>query len=334
MNRKRMGQFSIVAIAACAMLVRVGMASAAINITTVSVGNPGNAADGNGYGAVDYKYNIGKYDVTASQYATFLNAVAKTDTNTLYNPFMVRTDYGSGITQNGSDGNYTYSVNAAFVNRPVNNVSYWSTARFSNWLENGQPNGVQGAGTTETGTYTLTTASIANNTVSRNAGSTWSLPSEDEWYKAAYYKGGNIFADYWLYATQSDTTPGRSLSDSSGNNANFYNGSGTYPIDSGHKSTVVGQFANSPGAYGTFDQNGNVFQWNESIINGGSRGVRGGSFDDSSSLMQSGARGDYDPTTEFGFIGFRVVSQIPEPTSMAVVALGVMVIGMRRRVVK
>ena len=207
MNRKRMGQFSIVAIAACAMLVRVGMASAAINITTVSVGNPGNAADGNGYGAVDYKYNIGKYDVTASQYATFLNAVAKTDTNTLYNPFMVRTDYGSGITQNGSDGNYTYSVNAAFVNRPVNNVSYWSAARFSNWLENGQPNGVQGAGTTETGTYTLTTASIANNTVSRNAGSTWSLPSEDEWYKAAYYKGGNIFADYWLYATQSDTTP-------------------------------------------------------------------------------------------------------------------------------
>lgn len=43
----------------------------------------------------------------------------------------------------------------AFVNRPVNYVSFWNGNRFANWLSNGQSTGAQGAGTTETGTYTL-----------------------------------------------------------------------------------------------------------------------------------------------------------------------------------
>ena len=51
-----------------------------VTIQTEVVGNAGNAADTTGYGAVNYTYNMDKYDVTASQYAAFLNAVAKTDT--------------------------------------------------------------------------------------------------------------------------------------------------------------------------------------------------------------------------------------------------------------
>src|SRR5438270_4393031 len=56
--------------------------AAPISMAMVTVGDPGNAASvstiagGNGFGAVNYVYQIGKFDVTASQYVAFLNAVA------------------------------------------------------------------------------------------------------------------------------------------------------------------------------------------------------------------------------------------------------------------
>jgi len=52
-------------------------------IDYVTVGDPGNVDDtqGNGYGGVNYAYNIGKYETTNSQYAEFLNAVAAADPN-------------------------------------------------------------------------------------------------------------------------------------------------------------------------------------------------------------------------------------------------------------
>ncbi len=58
----------------------IGSAQAGpISVALVTVGDPGNAADSTGFGAVNYAYQIGKYDVTTSQYAAFLNAVAATD---------------------------------------------------------------------------------------------------------------------------------------------------------------------------------------------------------------------------------------------------------------
>ena len=65
-------------------------ARAFITIAWSPVGNPGNAndpADGDdgtpgiqNFGAVPYAYNIGTYDVTASQYVEFLNAKDPTAT--------------------------------------------------------------------------------------------------------------------------------------------------------------------------------------------------------------------------------------------------------------
>ncbi len=49
----------------------------AIDIPTVFVGNINNPADPEtGYGRVDHAYRIGKFEVTLSQYAAFLNSVA------------------------------------------------------------------------------------------------------------------------------------------------------------------------------------------------------------------------------------------------------------------
>ena len=83
----------------------------AVTIEWVEVGDPGNACDvqlRGCFGSVDYVYRISKYEVTNTQYAAFLSAVAKTDTYGLYSGSM-GDGYG-GITRTGSSGTFTYST--------------------------------------------------------------------------------------------------------------------------------------------------------------------------------------------------------------------------------
>jgi sulfatase modifying factor 1 len=330
------------AVVAAMVLLAVGVAQA-VDIDTVTVGNPGNAGEHSGAGvggygpdricgAVAYTYNIGKYEVTAGQYKDFLNAVAKTDTYGLYNTNMWSSGYGCKIQQSGSSGNYTYSVATDYANRPVNYVSWGDSARFANWLHNGQPTGSQGMTTTEDGAYYLNgaTGSAQLLAVSREADWKWAVTSEDEWYKAAYYKGGGTNAGYWDYPTSSDAFPGRDMADASGNNANCYTGSGAYPIDSGKYTTIAGEFQNSDSPYGTFDQGGNVWEWNEAIISGSYRGMRGGSLFLEEDYYLHAAHRLYNGQTSEGYsVGFRV-SEVPEPATMSLLALGGLALVARR----
>jgi ABC-2 type transport system ATP-binding protein len=173
-------------------------AGATVAIDWANVNAPGNACDPQAqgcFGAVAVGFRAGRYEVTNAQYAEFLNAVASAaaipngaDPKELYSDEMDSSADG-GITRTG-DGlltNYVYAVKPGFAARPVNFVSFWDAARFANWLHNGQPAGAETPATTEDGAYTITTAGVNDNTVTRNAGAQIFLPSEDEWYKAAYY---------------------------------------------------------------------------------------------------------------------------------------------------
>jgi len=321
------------------LLAMAGSARAAITIDTVPVGNPGNAADtaahsGNsaGQGSVGYTYNIGTYEVTAGQYTEFLTAVAKTDTYGLYSTSMdtAVSVYGCNIKRTGSSGSYAYSVTSDWANRPVNNVSWGDSARFANWLHNGQPTGTQNLITTEHGAYSLNgaTSDAALLAVNRETDWKWAITSEDEWYKAAYYNPAT--GTYFDYPTSSNTAPGRDMADASGNNANYYTGSGACPIDSDKYTTVVGEFQNSESPYGTFDQGGNVWEWNEATLSGSSRGLRGGSFIDGAGDLLASSRTYGNPSGEDNSVGFRV-SAVPEPATMAVLTLGGIGLLRRRR---
>ena len=48
----------------------------------------------------------------------------------------------------------------------------------------------------------------------------WVIPTEDEWYKEAYYKGGGLNAGYWAFPTRTNSSPINTLPDT-GNHANF-----------------------------------------------------------------------------------------------------------------
>jgi len=125
------------------LAVLVTSASADIGYQFVNVGDAGNANDtatGSLYGGVSYNYSIGTYDVTLNQYATFLNAVAQTDSFSLYNANMGTDANIRGISQSGGSGSFSYAV-IGDGNRPVTYVSWFDAARFSNWLQNGQLTG-------------------------------------------------------------------------------------------------------------------------------------------------------------------------------------------------
>jgi len=297
----------------------------------VSVGDPGNVSDTTGYGAVSYNYQIGKYDVTNAQYAEFLTDKATdSDPYGLWNNGMSMFP-SSGINRSGT-GPYTYSVKPGQGNQPVECVTWFDTVRFANWLTNGQGNG-----NTETGSYTLLggTPTPSNwATIKRNPGAQWVLPTENEWYKAAYYKGGGTNVGYWSYATQSNTAPTWVLSTAAGpnggkNSANFYDPTNGYVLTGSTDwdtnmdyLTDVGAYPDSLSAYGTLDQCGNVYQLNEGDIfgDGSYRCYRGGSFGSYNSLfLSASSRAGIQPSGSSVGLGFRVAS-VPEPGSLAMLA--------------
>jgi formylglycine-generating enzyme required for sulfatase activity len=276
--------------------------SASVTIDWVTVGNPGNAADSTGYGAVGYTYQIGKYEVTNAQYGAFLNAAAKTDSYALYNISMSST----GIHRSGSSGSYTYSLTIEWANRPVTHVSWFDAARMANWMMNGQ-----GSGSTETGAYTLNGAT--SGIFLANAGAQVYIPTEDEWYKAAYYNAAN--QTYSLYPN------GQNSITTAVANYDFSVGS----------STDVGTYSNDPSMYGTFDQGGNVSEWNDAVMYGLARVLRGGSYFDGGNDLASPARLDISPSNEGFHLGFRLASAVPEPSSLVLTMLASGVVLLRRK---
>ncbi|MGA2034706.1 MAG: autotransporter-associated beta strand repeat-containing protein, partial [Thermoguttaceae bacterium] len=306
------GAVAVLMIAAVARADVFNMPAGQTSLSFVNVGDPGNAGDTvtmnstyaaindgtSGYGVVSYSFAMGTFDVTTAQYCQFLNAVAKSDPYSLFNSGMTN---GGGVTvsgypvacgiiKSGTSGNYSYRVAttadistgsyhfpAFCANLPVNWDSWGDAARFCNWLENGQPTGAEGSGTTETGTYTLngamTTATLFP--ITRNAGAKYWIPSENEWYKSAYYAGGSTAttsngtpdsAGYWYYPTQADSShaPSSTLSTTGTNNANW-NASGL-AAPNNWVLTPVGYYAGSPSHFGTYDQGGDLYSFTDTAV--------------------------------------------------------------------
>ena len=308
---------------------------ATVTIQWSTVGNAGNANDSTGFGSVGYVYNIGTYEITNAQYTAFLNAADPGGTNTysLYNGSMSSSARG-GITFNsGAASGSKYAVKANMGDKPVNWVNWFDAARFSNWLQNGQ-----GSGSTETGSYEL--AGAMSGIGFTRATGTIGLPTENEWYKAAYHAPGGDVDGYWLNPTQTNFSialaAANAIGDISNPGANIVNyGNGAdWNAQNGNVTTVGSAGVLTASYYGTYDQGGNVYELNDatSTTLGGSRGMRGGAYNDTQFAVRSTSRFFFTSYAEADNVGFRLaVAAVPEPSRTLVLGMGLMALVLRRR---
>jgi len=303
--------------AALALPALAGRAHA-LELEWVTVENPGNKPDKTGYGAVAYPYQISRFEVTVAQYAEFLNAAAaKGDPHALWNANMgsalltdnnqggIRKDLPVFIDRIGAPGAYRYQVLPGAEKKPVLFAGFLEAMRFANWLHNGQ-----GEGDTENGAYHI--AKHGGLAVHEPDARVW-IPTEDEWYKAAYHhpeaKGGPP-GGYWLYPVRSNEKPRTpAAGDAMANAANF---SRSY-VDA----WPVGSYPNAASFYGTFDQGGNAWEWNEAIVFGTQRGLRGGCMAHTVEKLRSSVRSHAHPAKRYPDTGFRLARPAPktEPTA-------------------
>jgi formylglycine-generating enzyme len=287
-----------------------GSGANTFDINFVTIGNAGNADDDTGYGGVGYTYRMGVNEVSRGM----INAY-----NTLSGvPLLTMSD----MTSFGGNG----------ANRPATGISWNEAARFVNWLNTSK--GFSAAYKFTTGgandNIALWTSGDAGFDVAnpfRNANAHYYLPSEDEWYKAAYYdpnKSGG--AGYWDYATGSDTAPTAVAGGTTSGTA-VYNGQ-PGPADI----TNAGGLS----AYGTMAQNGNVWEWGESGFTapndsaGESRVFRGGAWGNSSGDLTASVRANTSPSGGNFGVGFRVAA-VPEPSALLLTLISALGVVTRRR---
>jgi hypothetical protein len=279
-----------------------GSGANAFNIDFVSVGNPGNTDDagaGGGlysspYGGVAYTFGISIYEVSFDQ-------------------------------RSKAAGNGPASGRAA------SDITWYAAAAFVNWLNTST--GHQAAYQLNPTNTTLTlwdgptqAWQLGGQNLYRHKNAFYFLPSEDEWYKAAYHKNDGVTANYFDYATGSNTAP---IPVTSGVTA----GTAVYTGATFDQADIYQ--AGGPSPYGTIGQNGNVYEWMESASDGSnsspteSRTWRGGSWGSPTSELRPNYRLSGSPGLNYG-AGFRVASVAPEPSSIALLAAAAAGLASRR----
>jgi formylglycine-generating enzyme required for sulfatase activity len=284
-----------------------GSGANAFTMDFVTIGNPNNAADTPGRipkptGSVAYIYNLGKYEVSRDQIDK-ANAAGSL-----------------GITMFDMSG---FGGNGG--NRPATGVSWYEAAGYANWLN--ESKGYQAAYKFVGGTFQLwssTDAGYDANNMFRNSQAKYVIASRNEWYKGAY---GNADGSWSNYPNGSDSAPMPVASGTAANTA-VYNVPGPADINN----------AGGLSAYGTMAQGGNVWEWNETaldesneiasetrVLSGGMWSANGNDLN--ASVFYYGSPSD----EESGYgTGFRIAS-VPEPSSLSLLALGGVVVALRRR---
>jgi len=250
----------------------------------VLVGVPGNPADPEtGCGAVKSVYAIQRAEVSNSEYAEFLTAVASdADPFALYSPLMEQHFFG-GIARERAGGGYRYQVKPGYEQLPVTFVSWYSAARFANWMHYGRPTQVPGeTGATEgddkTGAYDTRAFPPASEAaavppVTRNTGARYWLPSCDEWVKAGFFDPST--GRYTEFADKAGVPLAKvPLGKDGAATATYFANAWAAPFP---HLTAVGTHAGTPSPFGTYDQMGNVAEWLETSNGPAGRMVRGGS---------------------------------------------------------
>lgn len=254
-----------------------------------TIGDAGNTAGSGGYGAVAYDFRVSTHEISEDVLQRAVN---------------------SGLT-GVTGGAWTGDQPAAFVD-------WFEAAAFVNYLntDRGFTAAYDLSWDGESWSMNLWSSTdawqLGGENLYRHKDAFYFLPSENEWFKAAYYKGGGTNAGYWSYPTQADIPPSAVASGVL---------AGTAVFDGQAEPASV--FANGGlAAYGQRGMGGNISEWTESAWDGSNnsvsedRTVRGGDWFNSVDPLASDYRDINAPLYESDFIGIRVAS-VPEPPTVA-----------------
>jgi formylglycine-generating enzyme required for sulfatase activity len=294
-----------------------GTGDNAITIDFVPISGATNPTSG--YGIVNKDYRMGTYEISNDQWTKFKAAYG--------------TVTGSELSPVGAGTAYDREPRWPGSNLPTSNVSWYEAAQFVNYLNTstGHTAAYKFTGTIHTSNYTLGVwgAADADGTnLYRNKNAKYFLPTENEWVKAAYWNGSSL--QTYSNASAGDLVGG--LPDPTKWNY-------SHPFETEPWNVTRGvQELN-----GTHNMMGNVREWMESpyfagdYLSGSLRRFRGG-FTSSyvNELALSGGGYDYSyyygqPSSEYGSLGFRVASIIPEPASALLMLLGAGWMGAKRK---
>jgi formylglycine-generating enzyme required for sulfatase activity len=143
------------------------------------------------------------------------------------------------------------------------------------------------------------------------------IATENEWYKAAYFqpqsKGGPS-GGYWLYPTRSNEQPQfRAEGATEPNSANYSQKDvGNLPGGVFANTFPAGSHPGSASYYGTFDQGGNAWEWNEAVVFDTQRGMRGGCVAHTFEKLKSVVRTSSKPERGYPDTGFRIARTVPK----------------------
>jgi formylglycine-generating enzyme required for sulfatase activity len=262
-------------------------------IDFVNIGNAGNAADTTSYGAVPYEYRASIYEISQN-----------------------------AITKATASGMANVTAGAWTGNQPAADVNWYEAAAFVNFLNTSTGNTAAYDLTFSNGSWSMALWSseqawtAGGTNLYRNKDAFYFLPSENEWYKAAYFNPAG--SNYFLYPTASNTAP---TAVASGTNA----GTAVYQFVS--FSPAVVNAAGGLSSYGTMGQGGNIWEMNETAFDGSnnspseSRALRGGSYPNDATRLASSYHQATEPLVSAASLGFRVAS-VPEPSTYALLLLG------------
>jgi len=295
----------------------------------VTVGDPGNRAatfdegsfSNEGRGSVDYAYRLSRTEVTVAQHRAFLVAIE---------PFV--DDWSDDVRSVqewfGQRMNTSLQITPGWENAATT-MSYYTAARFCNWLHNGQ---VSEAWAFESGAYdvasfgTFDADGIATDRLIRQEGARFWIPNRDEWIKGVFWdptKDGE--GGYWTFPDGSDTAlvpgfPGYPGAQTSAGPGDWNNPLYTIPID-------AGSYPGTASFWGVLDASGGSSEWIEA-----SQLLSFGPFVDGTGSNRSptnsfilGDRlsfvGDRTLRPRDVFFGLRLASQVPSP-GVVTIAIG------------
>lgn len=269
----------------------------------------GTVPDDTGFGAVPYNYRISVHEVSREMIEAYNDLSG--------GPTITITSFST--------------VGGDRPTRPATGMTWNAAARFVNWLNTSQGHApaYQFVGTGITDEIALWAPGDPGynpNNPFRNSEAFYFLPSENEWYRAAYFDP--VAGVYWDYATGSNTPPTSVTGGTSAGSA-VYN----LPFLTGPSDITT---AGGLSPFGTMAQNGNVREWTESAFtppNDGAveqRTVRDGAWDEDAGRLASTGRILADPRGANATQGFRVAS-IPEPSGPLLALLAVMTAVFRSR---